>query len=126
MCCSPWGRKESDMTATEQQKVIALQSCVSSAVQQSIQLHVDQLYRCPLPPESPSYRAGPIPPSALWVIPSTKLSSLGFPLAILHMVMYICQSYSPNSSHSPLPTMSTYLLSLYSCPSSRKMVHHLI
>ena len=26
------------------------------------------------------------------------------------MVVYICQPYSPDSSHSPLPTMPTYLL----------------
>ena len=45
---------------------------------------------------------------------------------ILHMAVYICQSQSPNSSHSPLPPpVSTHLFSLClhlcSCPENRSI-----
>ena len=46
-----------------------------------------------------------------------------FPLTILHIIMYLCQCYSLNSSHHPFPlTVSTGLFSylrLYSCLANR-------
>ena len=37
-------------------------------------------------------------------------------LAVLHMAVYICQSYSPNSSHLPFP-LCVHISVLYICVS---------
>ena len=82
------------------------------------------VYIYPLPLEPPSH-----PPTShpSRISQSTKLSSLcciaaSHQLSTLHMVVYICQCYSLNSSHSPFPAVSTspsLLLHLYSCPANR-------
>ena len=74
---------------------------------------------------SPPSWTSPIPPSRSSQGP--ELSSLCFIagshyLSVSHMVVYICQSQSPSSSHPPLPPRpSPHIrsLRLYSCPANR-------
>ena len=81
---------------------------------------VNQLYVhiYPLPLKLPSY-SSLIPPRRTWQ--STELSSLcyitaSYQLSVLHMVVYLCQSQSPNSSHLPLPHQ-VHMSAVYVCVS---------
>ena len=89
-----------------------------SAVQQSesaICMHI-----CP-PSWAPSHHLSPSHPSTS--SQDTELSALCYTaafrsLSILHMVVYICQSYSLNLSlHTPPPSLCVHMLVLYVCVS---------
>ena len=101
-------------------RIIALQCCVGFCLKQ---FESAVLCICPLPLEPPSLF--PSHPST-----SSQSARLGFlfymatsyQLSILHMVVYICQSHSPNSSHLPFSTESKRPFSTASClpcPASR-------
>ena len=102
--------------------VIALQHCVSSAVQSSGPVlcgHVSPPCGASLPP-SPSSPSHPVRP-----LQSTRSSSLCYrrvshSLSMSHMVVFTCPCSSLSSSHplllSPCSCVCSLRLHLYSCP----------
>ena len=86
----------------------------------AIWTHSSPLFRASLPPHLHPHPSG--------LSQSTKVSSLCYVaashwLSILHTVVCICQTCSPNLSHPPLPTLFQLIhslhLNLYSWPADR-------
>ena len=74
------------------------------------------VYIFPLPLERPTHTT--IPPMQVTTEHQAELPVLysGFPRVVsLHLVVYICRCYSPNSSHLRLPTSGVHMSILYAC-----------
>ena len=85
-------------------RIIALSRCYFLLYNKVNQPYV---YEYPLPLEAPFHPPTPIPPLQVITEHQGELPVLYslYPLAILHIVVYIHQCYSLNSSHHPLPPL---------------------
>ena len=97
-------------------------NCITMLCQFQLYNKVNQLYVC-IYPHIPSFSCLPptlpIPPLSRWS-QSTELMSprdaaSSHQLSILHLVVYICQSYSPASSQLTLPHPRVLKSILYIC-----------
>ena len=109
---SPWGHTESDTTDRLITHITAPQFCMS--------------FCCTM--KWVSFLKTYIPTPLFYVIKERRAEPLvlyvdSHCLSISHMIVYLCHTQPPNSSHPPLPALcpqvSSLHLHLYSCPETR-------